>query len=141
MPGRGPAPKAVRSRPNDTARRQAEMTKVAQDGGIRGPDLPEFDWHPRTLTWWDTWRRSPLAKEFGPTDWDFLVDTAFLHSAMWNGDVRLAGELRLRSAKFGATPEDRLRLKVQIEDEVEQVTKTPVPKARKARLLNVVNAS
>jgi hypothetical protein len=60
---------------------------------------------------------------------------------MWNGDVRLAGELRLRSAKFGATPEDRLRLKVQIDQESEQVAKTPVPKARKARLMNVVNAS
>lgn len=141
MPGRGPAPKAVRSRPNDTARRQAEMTKVAQDGAIRGPDLPEYDWHPRTLAWWETWRRSPLAQEFGQTDWDFLIDTAFLHSAMWNGDVRLAGELRLRSAKFGATPEDRLRLKVQVDQEAEQVAKAPVPKARKARLLNVVNAS
>lgn len=141
MPGRGPAPKAVRSRPNDTARRQAEMTKVAQDGALRGPDLPEYDWHPRTLAWWETWRRSPLAQEFGQTDWDFLIDTAFLHSQMWAGEVRLAGELRLRSAKFGATPEDRLRLKVQIDQEAEQVAKTPVPKARKARLLNVVNAS
>jgi hypothetical protein len=141
MPGRGPAPKAVRSRPNDTARRQAEMTKVAQDGALRGPDLPEYDWHPRTLAWWDTWRRSPLAQEFGQTDWDFLIDTAFLHSQMWGGEVRLAGEVRLRAAKFGATPEDRLRLKVQVDQEAEQVAKAPAPKARKARLLNVVNAS
>ena len=141
MPGRGPAPKAVRSRPNDTARRQAEMTKVAQDGAIRGPDLPEYDWHPRTLAWWETWRRSPLAQEFGQTDWDFLIDTAFLHSQMWAGEVRLASEVRLRAAKFGATPEDRLRLKVQIDQEAEQVAKAPAPKARKARLLNVVNAS
>jgi hypothetical protein len=117
------------------------MTKVAQDGALRGPDLPEYDWHPRTLAWWDTWRRSPLAQEFGQTDWDFLIDTAFLHSQMWGGEVRLAGEVRLRAAKFGATPEDRLRLKVQVDQEAEQVAKAPAPKARKARLLNVVNAS
>ena len=117
------------------------MTKVAQDGAIRGPDLPEYDWHPRTLDWWETWRRSPLAQEFGQTDWDFLIDTAFLHSQMWAGEVRLASEVRLRAAKFGATPEDRLRLKVQIDQEAEQVAKAPAPKARKARLLNVVNAS
>jgi hypothetical protein len=141
MAGPGRAPKQVLSRPRDTARRQAEMTKVAQDGVLRGPDLPDYDWHPRTLAWWDTWRRSPLAQEFGQTDWDFLIDTAFLHSQMWGGEVRLAGEVRLRAAKFGATPEDRLRLKVQVDQEAEQVKKAPASKARKARLLNVVNAS
>jgi hypothetical protein len=141
MAGPGRAPKQVLSRPRDTARRQAEMTKVAPDGVLRGPDLPDYDWHPRTLTWWETWRRSPLAQEFGQTDWDFLIDTAFLHSQMWNGEIRLASEVRLRAAKFGATPEDRLRLKVEVDQEAEQVKKAPASKARKARLLNVVNAS
>ena len=43
MPGRGPAPKRERSRPNDTARREAEFTRVADDGQLRGPELPESD--------------------------------------------------------------------------------------------------
>ena len=61
MPGRGPAPKQTLSRPNDQARRDAELTKLAADGVLRGPDLPEWEWHPRTVEWWDTWRRSAQA--------------------------------------------------------------------------------
>ena len=30
------------------------------------------------------------------------------------GDMGVAGELRLRAAKFGVTPEDRARLRIQI---------------------------
>lgn len=42
----------------------------------------------------------------------------------WAGDTKLAGELRLRVAKFGATPEDRARLKIQFAaaDEAEDRT-------------------
>jgi hypothetical protein len=141
MPGTGRAPKPQLQSAAQQKRRDAITKRVAMDDQLRGPELPAGDWHPRTLAWWDTWRRSPQAQTFTVTDWDFLTDTALLHSMMWNGAERVAPELRLRVGKFGATPEDRLRLRVQIEDEVEQVAKTPVPKARKARLLNVVNAS
>ena len=141
MPGQGRIPKAQLQSPDKQKRRDVITKRVAMDDQLRGPELPEGDWHPRTLAWWDTWRRSPQAQTFTVTDWDFLTDTALLHSMMWNGAERVAPELRLRVGKFGATPEDRLRLRVQIEDEAEQVAKAPVPKARKARLLNVVNAS
>lgn len=140
MPGRGPAPKPVRSRPNDTARREAEMVTVAADDALRGPDLPEgFGWHPRTVAWWETWRRSPQATVFTSTDWDFLLDTAMLHSELWNGNGSVAAELRLRTAKFGATPEDRMRLKLQIDDEAKKAPKRSVPASRRSRLLSVVN--
>jgi hypothetical protein len=33
---------------------------------------------------------------------------------LWSGNGSVAAELRLRVAKFGATPEDRLRLRMQI---------------------------
>lgn len=69
-----------------------------------------------TLAWWETWRSSPQAQAFTETDWDFLVDTALLHARFWKGDEKVAGELRLRVAKFGATPEDRARLRMQIGD-------------------------
>lgn len=140
MPGRGPAPKAERSRPNDTARRQAEMTLVAADGDLRGPDLPDGAWHPRTLDWWDTWRRSAQAQMLTPTDWDVLMETAILHTELWNGDTKVAPELRLRVAKFGATVEDRLRLKLQVDSEVKQaVPVAPAAKAdRRKRLLKAV---
>ena len=143
MPGRGPAPKATRSRPNDQARRDAEMTPLAADSVLRGPDLPEWEWHPRTVAWWDTWRRSPQAKTFLSTDWDVLMETAVLHTGMWNGDMKLAAEIRLRVAKWGATYEDRMRLKMAVDAEVDDAAKAKavMPADRRRRLMTVVNGS
>ena len=139
MPGRGPAPKAERSRPNDTARRAAEFTKVATDGVVRGPELPEGVWHPRTVEWWETWRRSPMAATFIEADWSFLLDTAMLHSEMWNGETKHAAEIRLRVGKLAGTPEDRLRLRVQVDTEVAQVAKPErMTDDRRERLLSIV---
>ena len=59
------------------------------------------------------WAESPLSADFTETDWDFLLDTALIHARYWMGTMSLAGELRLRVAKFGATPEDRARLRIQ----------------------------
>jgi hypothetical protein len=96
-------------------------TIVASDDELRGPDLPidvlpdREQWHPRTRDWWRTWRRSAQAQTFTATDWDFLIDTALMHHTMWSrGRWEFAGELRLRAAKFGATPEDRQRLRMQV---------------------------
>lgn len=97
------------------------MRKVAADGDLRGPELPEGvlddeSWHPRTVQWWNTWRRSAQAQTFTDTDWDFLLDTALMHHTMWSKQRwEFAAELRLRAAKFGATPEDRMRLKLKVE--------------------------
>jgi hypothetical protein len=115
---RGPAPKD----PEKRRRRNIDPIPTTvlvddPDGEIRGPELPGgIDWPVVTLAWWETWRRSPQAQAFTETDWDFMVDTALLHARFWAGDEKVAGELRLRVAKFGATPEDRLRLRMQIGD-------------------------
>jgi hypothetical protein len=139
MPGRGPAPKKERTRPNDTARRAAEFTTLASTGELHGPDLPDGDWHPRTVDWWATWRRSPMAATFIEGDWSFLLDTAMLHSQMWNGDTKHAAEIRLRVGKLAGTPEDRLRLRMEVDTEAEQVRKpNRMSKARRERLLSIV---
>lgn len=112
MAGRGPAPKdpskKVRSDPRDKTARTFSAEPVAQ------PPLPaDMEWHPRTIAWWATWKTAPQAQEFVATDWDFLLDTALMHTAMWaKGQWTLAAEVRLRVAKVGATPEDRARLKM-----------------------------
>ena len=140
MAGRGPAPKAERSRPNDTARRKAEFTKVADDGQVRGPDLPDFAWHERTVAWYETWRRSPMAATFIDADWDFLIDTAMLHTEMWNGSSGLAAEIRLRVGKLAGTPEDRMRLRLQVDTEAkEAAAPRPMNNDRRARLVAIVN--
>ena len=113
MAGRGPAPKdpSKRVRRNKTE----PVTVLTGDGKIHGPDLPDgVDWPAQTRSWWETWRSSPQAPTFTDTDWSFLLDTAVLHAEFWSGNASVAGELRLRVAKFGATPEDRARLKIAV---------------------------
>ena len=140
MAGRGPAPRAERSRETDTKRRAAELQRFAPDDEVRGRELPEHDWHPRTARWWETWRRSAQAQTFTETDWDFLEDTAFLHDQMCKGDSGLAAELRIRVAKFGATPEDRMRLKIAVDKDVPVApVVAKVDPDRKSRLMAVVN--
>ena len=113
--------------------------EVAADGKVRGPELPEsFDWPERTREWWNTWRTSAQAVKFADTDWEFLLDTAMLHAELWSGNGAVAPELRLRVAKFGATTEDRARLKMAIVEPDAPAKRKPAAKG-KAKL-RVVDA-
>lgn len=133
MPGPPPTDPTKRRRRNVDPHPQ---TSVTPDGKIRGPELPDgIDWPDATAKWWDTWRRSAQAQTLGDTDWAFLLDTAVLHARFWTGDPTVAGELRLRVAKFGATPEDRMRLRMTI-GEPEKAK----PKRRSTAKLRVVDA-
>lgn len=131
MSGRGPAPKdaSKRARRNKDAveLRVLEIQPTAQ------PKLPtiyfdavgkdasgetavvkkRFSWPKTTQDWWAMLARHPLATEFTELDWSYLAETALIHAQFWKGDVKLAGELRLREAKYGFTPEDRARLRMQ----------------------------
>lgn len=152
MAGRGPAPKD----PAKRRRRNASEpeTVIVPDDELRGPELPDgvlgvnedtgeiVEWHPRTVAWWNSWRSSPQAQTFVDTDWDFLIDTALMHHTMWaKGRWEFASEVRLRAAKFGATPEDRARLKLKV-DEPANAPQKPVQRpdgvtdinSRRARL-------
>lgn len=141
MAGRGPAPKD----PAKRARRNADVValRVVEATPVPQPDLPEFDvertvdgeavmvpfvWPAATRGWWSMLEHHPLAPEFTDLDWSYLLDTARLHADFWLGATKHAGELRLREAKYGFTPEDRLRLRLQFaqtttaEAEVERKT-------------------
>lgn len=146
MAGRGPAPKdpATRRRRNaDPVPTQA----LTSDDELRGPDLPSDalpegeTWHSRTLAWWNTWRRSPQAQTFTATDWDFLIDTALMHHTMWlRGRWEFASELRLRAGKFGATPEDRMRLRLQVDAPDAKPANDEPKKSRYGHLRSVESA-
>lgn len=93
------------------------------DNELIGPDLPkEFAWGKRTREWWDMWRRSEIAPRLEKSDWEHLMDTAVLHNEYWsrtlasNGMVAYAAEMRRRVAAFGATLEDRLKLRIKFAD-------------------------
>lgn len=113
MAGRGPAPKPNGRR----ARRNADPTPetILRFEEAEQPPLPDTQpWPDETIDWWKRWGDSPQAEHFAVTDWDFLLDTAILHAHLWgNGDHSVLPELRLRVAKFGATMEDRARLRMQ----------------------------
>lgn len=113
MAGRGPAPKD----PGRRVRRNADSVPVVvlparYEAQPALPDL--FPWPERTRQWWQMWATAPQAELFTQTDWDFLLDTALIHADIWgNWNLDRMPELRLRVAKFGATPEDRARLRIQ----------------------------
>lgn len=123
MAGRGPTPKSsgVRSRRN----KDPMAIRIVEVSASEQPSLPtvyfidlegkrkRFVWPKVTTDWWKMWKDSPLSKEFTTTDWSELRDTALLHARFWAGEVKVASEIRLRTAKFGATPEDRARLRIQ----------------------------
>lgn len=131
MAGRGPAPKD----PSRRARRNADPValRVIPAEPTAQPDLPETIWvdgeqvgvPERTRQWWAMWDASPLSADFTSTDWSELLDTAVLHARFWLGEVKLAAELRLRVAKFGATPEDRARLRITFAQADEAEEKRP----------------
>lgn len=148
MAGRGPAPKD----PDKRARRNKDPLglRVIVAEPVAQPDLPEFDvtvevdgelssrrfrWPEHTRDWWRMWAESPLSADFTSTDWSELMDTAILHARLWSGDHRVASELRLRVAKFGATPEDRARLRIQFAaaDEADEKRRNPAPSSRSRR--------
>lgn len=142
MAGRGPAPK----HPSRRARANADPIplRVIHADPVDQPDLPDLwierdgelvsiDWPARTVDWWRMWRESPLSAEFTSTDWSELLDTAVLHARFWRGQVSLASELRLRVAKFGATPEDRARLRITFAQADEAEAKAPVARAPQRR--------
>lgn len=154
MAGKGRPPKD----PADRLRRNADAlptVSLAPDEALRGPELPDdlhdlltgeaLTWPAMTRRWWANWRRSPQAQTFTDTDWDFLTETALLHRAFVYGDAKVAAELRLRVAKYGATPEDRMRLRIAIVPPAGSIpTGNTAPAAaqaagnRKGRILSMV---
>lgn len=126
--------------PADRIRRNPEtyvIDNVEWDGVKRGPSLPRGrTWCVETKRWWDQWRKSPQSMLMTDSDWDFMLDTALLHNMLWsqgeaekfydenrpggrrpNGavsTVQLAAEIRQRVAKFGATYEDRKKLRMVV---------------------------
>lgn len=139
MAGRGPAPAESRTRARDTV----ETIKLVSDGKKRGPALPilmikgrRTAWHPQTRRWWENWRKSPQAlRMMTAPDWDFLLDTALMHHHMWtSGSFEQAAEVRLRVQKFGATPEDRSRLRVEIGTGLPNASAAVTTPARKSNV-------
>ncbi len=143
MAGKGPPPKDVEQLAgHGRAKARSAGAQVFAAGAVRQPPLPvlyvpgnggkkvRFVWPAATKRWWANWGAEPMAKRFRTTDWDFLMDTALIHSRVWgDGDLSMMGELRLRVAKMGATAEDRARLKITYAPEDDDTPQQPNPAA------------
>lgn len=135
FPGPSPKPDDERERRNAPT---FSTTSIRADGRLHGPRLPkDHAWCEQTQKWWEVWRRSPQAMVMTDTDWEYMLETAILHNMLWsppkstettprrNGAVsatQLAAEIRQRVAKFGATFEDRLKLRMSIQTPHDQVS-------------------
>src|SRR5918995_985 len=99
MAGRGVPPKDPRRRAGH--RKDPHAQTVLRFEKAEPPDLPRLprdaEWPQPTLDWWE----------------------------MWKAEVSAGPELRLRVAKFGATPEDRARLRMQFAQADEADGKRP----------------
>ena len=137
MAGVGPAPKDPRRR----ARTNSDLVPatVLRFEPTDQPSLPEApewlgEWPEPTVSWWSMWAGSAQSDNLTATDWDFLLDTALLHAQVWgHGQTKLLPELRLRVAKFGATPEDRARLRMQFAQADEADAKRPASSSARER--------
>lgn len=143
MAGHGPPPAQSKRRRNADP---VPVQTVIADGVVHGFDLPEGvlpddqAWHPQTVALWEALRRSPLLAEEPELGWQFLIDTALMHHTMWaKGRWEFASEVRLRLAKYGATPEDRMRLRVKVTtpEQAEKAEAAPTPTAARRRNLHI----
>jgi hypothetical protein len=144
MAGKGPRPKEIQNLASRSRlKARADGMRVFTAAPAEQPPLPDcIDWPAITQSWWATWGAEPMAADFRPTDWDFLLDTALLHAKVWGeGDTKLLAELRLRVAKMGATSEDRARLRITYAqaDEAEEKRDrkgTPVSRYKQLRAVD-----
>lgn len=112
MGTRGPAPKtnAVRRNKHEDA---VEISTDAQPGRPLPRTLPVVTQMAKDF--WKTWSKSPQSATWIETDWFELQVTTLLVEQLVLGDYKLAGEIRQRVAKWGATNEDRARLRMKLE--------------------------
>lgn len=131
--GRPPKEDAVRRRHRADTVPSVELTDHAK---VYGPELPTWrKWLLPTMQWWQAWRTSPQAVFFVETDWHELLCAAVLYDDYWNPDttsgqrLRISAELRGRTCRFGATYEDRAKLRMRL----------PKAEERETAKTNVVN--
>lgn len=105
------------------ARNNKHTTIILQrrnDDKLYGPDLPKDKaWHEETKAWYRMWRRHPIAPQLEESDWFTLKSACVLHSEFWFGTlpptqmVSYHAEMRRVASMFGATVEDRLKLRMK----------------------------
>ncbi|GGX08240.1 phage terminase small subunit [Streptomyces noursei] len=115
---RGPAPNSNAVRRN-TTHALGEKPLTGKAGA--GRELPKALGIETSAAkrFWKTWSRAPQTEDWMETDWAELELTTKLVDLFYQGDTKLAGEIRQRVGKWGATTEDRARLRMSFDKQVE----------------------
>lgn len=96
----------------------------------------------QTRAWWNRVTRLPHVVLWDDGDWQFAIDTARIHAAIVEGDIRLSTELRAREKQMGTTLKARELLKIRyVEPEASSVSQetpamTPDEERRWRRLID-----
>jgi len=124
MGSRGPTPKAnsVRKNKHEYA---TEITKESRPGRPLPPYLPIKT--NAAKHFWKVWSESPQSVTWIETDWLELESTTLLVDELYKGETKVAGEIRQRVAKWGATNSDRARLRMKFE-KTEEASEGPSDK-------------
>ncbi|WP_030706478.1 hypothetical protein [Streptomyces sp. NRRL F-2580] len=119
MPARrGPAPNPNSARRN-TDHALGERKLSGQIGA--GRELPKALGITTSgaKRFWKTWASAPQTEDWMDTDWTELEIVTKLVDAFYLGDMKLAGEIRQRVGKWGATTEDRARLRMSFDKQAQ----------------------
>ena len=116
--GRKPKSDAERRNPNKHVHDWVEVQNHPFDGA---PKLPRWQpngmpWPKATKSWWAAISRMPHCVSWKDSDWQFATDTALLAAAFHAGDLRVAGELRLREKVMGTTADALRDLRIRYVD-------------------------
>jgi hypothetical protein len=116
MAGTGPPPSESKRRRNKDEFADHAVA-VEDDGELYGPELPHADLYgPRTVSWYETWRRAPQAGAFTVTDWQRLHMLASIVDEYWlEPSTKLLSEIRLNESLLGATHVDRMRGRIKVQ--------------------------
>jgi len=119
----GPPPKEQKRRRNKPP--STTLLPARSEIHLRAPTLPErrdgLGWCPEVRDLWVEIWHSPMATQFDVVDLHALLRYMELVQRFWTAELdtretlSVASELRLQGALFGFTPQDRARLKWDIE--------------------------
>ncbi|MEU6959425.1 hypothetical protein [Streptomyces chrestomyceticus] len=94
------------------------------DGSTIVPELADPErFRPEVREWWETWRTSPQAESFLPTDVQRLKTLTLLVQRIYEmegADLKAYAELRQQESLLGGTVLDRQRLRMKVKTESER---------------------
>jgi hypothetical protein len=122
MGSRGPSPKANAQRRNKHDY-ETEISKESRPGRPLPKYLPVST--AAAKHFWKVWSESPQSATWIETDWLELESTTLLVDQLYLGETKVAGEIRQRVAKWGATNEDRARLRMSFEKKADEGPESP----------------